>query len=135
MADLDEKIEKYCELKEQEKKVSKDIKSLNAEIKEYLLGTDDKKQNVGEWEVHLQHKTNEDIDEAKLLSVIKTWWEREHDGEACPYITKVEVADMEELERGIYNKRIPEEVLMLIDKCRIKKETDNLIYSKVKKGD
>ena len=135
MADLDEKIEKYCELKEQEKKVSKDIKILNAEIKEYLLGTDDKKQNVGDWEVHLQHKTNEDIDEEKLLSVIKAWWEREHEGEACPYIAKVEVADMDELERGIYNKRIPDEVLMLIDKCRIKKETDNLIYSKVKKGD
>lgn len=130
---ISEKISEYCEKKEEEKTLSKAIKMLGAEIKEFLLGSGKPSEVVGDWQVQIQHKVTESIDEEKLLRVLKRHWAEKHGDSSCPFVAQVEVVDMEELESAIYKGEIPEDVLMQIDGCRIKKETDALVYSKKKK--
>lgn len=127
---VEEQIKAYCEKKEEEKVVSKEIKSLGADIKKHLLETDDKKQQVDGWVVQLQHKVVEDLDEEKLVSyILRHWGDRDI---PCPYITYIPIINMEALESAIYNKEIPEEILQAIDSCRVKKESDALVYKRVK---
>ena len=128
----EEKIAMYCEKKEEEKALGKEIKSLGTAIKDFLFDTTDKIKQVGSWKVQLQHKVTETVDEVKLLAVLKEFWAEKNGSMQCPYVKTIEVVDMEALESALYKDEIPQDVLMKIDGCRVKKETDALVYSKVK---
>ena len=128
----EEQIKLYCEKKEEEKALGKEIKSLGTAVKDFLIGSTDKVKQVGSWKVQLQHKVTEAIDEDKLLTVIKGFWAEKNGSMKCPFIRTVEVIDMEALEGALYRGEIPEDVLLKIDGCRVKKETDALVYSKNK---
>ena len=128
---VEEQIKVYCEKKEEEKIASKEIKSLGADIKKHLLETDDKKQQANGWVVILQHKVVEDIDEEKLIGYILQY-KNEHPDVVIPYLDYVPIVNMEKLESAIYNKEVPEDIIKAIDNCRVKKESDALVYKKVK---
>lgn len=132
---LEDKMKIYCEKKEEEKILKKDIGNLSSEIKEYLKKQDGNNAVVGKWRVELQHKVVEDLDEAKLVNAIQKYWEENNIDGDCPYIQYVPIINMEELERRIYNEEVPENILNMINSCRIKKETVALVYKKNKEGD
>ena len=129
----EEQIIAYCEKKEEEKALSKTIKKLNSDIKAFLGNLKDKKTQVGDWQVELRHKVTEDIDELKLLTVVKGFWSEKNGSMECPFVKRIEVVDMDALEGAIYRNEIPKEVLLEIDGCRVKKENDSLVYKKAKK--
>lgn len=131
--EISEKITKYCENKEAEKVLSKETKVLGSEIKKYLMENPNAEVQSGVWKVELQHRISEDFDEAKVLMAIKAFWVINHGDEKCPFVKAVEYVDMEALEGALYKGEIPEDVIMQIDSCRVKKESDALVYSK-KKG-
>ena len=130
-------VDSYCKSKEEEKQLSKKIKSLGADIKAYLIDKRDNKKGdseiVGEWTVSLQHKVVEDVDMEKLANVLIQYWEKGDSNMPNPFIMYVPTVNMEALEKSIYAKEIPEDVLRQIDSCRIKKENDALVYTKTKK--
>lgn len=129
---IEEQISQYCEKKEESGVLSKELKALSADIKQYLVEHKATAKEVGEWEVRLQTKVTEDFDMTKLICVLKKYWEYEHEGEPCPFVTTVEVIDENALEGALYRDELPQEVIEKIDGCRIKKETTALVYKKVK---
>ena len=131
----EEQITSYCEKKEEEKLLSKSIKQLGETIKGFLIDNKKNDMQAGEWQINLQHKVTESIDEDKLLSVLKGFWVEKNGSIQCPFVSTVEVVNMEALEGAIYRGEIPDEILLKIDGCRIKKETDALTYKRAKKGD
>ena len=133
MVKLSETVKQYCESKEEEKTLKKKLSGLSSEIKEQLNADEETKFEAGDWVVELQNKVSEDIDEAKLVSFIQRYWAEKGKEEECPYIQYVPVINMEALEKDIYNKNIPEDILNAIQSCRITKETQALIYKRAKK--
>lgn len=123
-------VKQYCEVKEEEKLLKGTISKLSEDIKATLAESKDKKEQVGEWEVCLQHKITESLDEEKLINSILQYWEDKDT--TCPYIKYIPVIDMEALEGAVYREELPDEIIESIDKCRIKKESDALVYKKVK---
>lgn len=128
----EEQIKAYCEKKEEEKKLSSEIKKLGAGIKEFLGGLEDGKQVADGWVVRLQPKITEDMDYEKLVYILKEYWESIYGDIPCPYIRQVEVVNEEALESALYKGDIPEDIIDKIDGCRIKKKTVSLVYSRVK---
>ena len=128
----EQEIERYCELKEQEKALSKDIKGLGSDIKEFLMDTDERSQQVGQWIVKLQRKVTEDVDTEKLLGVLIKYWDTVGDGRDNPFLSFVPVVNMEALEKALYMDELPADLITQIDGCRVKKESDALVYSRVK---
>lgn len=74
----------------------------------------------------IQHR--ESINEDKLLDVLQQY--------GVAYDEKIiktkEYVDIDALEKAIYNKSIPKNILMKIDKCRESKEVVTLRISKIK---
>ena len=128
-------VNEYCEKKEEEKTLKKELSALSSDIKTYLTDEKESYSVVGDWRVELQDKVSETLDEEKLISLIQQYWDNMNITTECPYITYVPVIDMEKLENAIYHKEVPEVILEAINKCRIKKASTALIYKKVKKED
>lgn len=128
---LETKIKGYCEAKEQEKSLKKDISALGNEIKEYLTSHDGKAEADG-WTVVLQPRNVESVDEEKMLYVIKSAWTEHNGSMQCPYIRTVEVLDMDALESAIYRGDISDETLLALDGCRTKTTQYALTYKKKK---
>lgn len=128
--DIGEQIKAYCEKKEEEKVLKKEIGALSSDIKTYLSSNEDADGISGEWEVKLQQKIVEDLDVDKLVNILMSEY-----GDKCEYITYAPTINMEALESAIYKGEISEEMLSKIDSCRIKKESVALVYKKRKGGE
>lgn len=131
-------VQQYCEQKEQEKVLKASLKNLNDQIKDELKSRDETGFDFGKYHVKLQTRVKEEVNEEKVLAVLKDFWDSQaggaNKGTQCPYIKRVEVLDMDALENAIYKGDIPDEVLMSLDKCRVKSETVALTY-KIDKED
>lgn len=125
-------IKQYCEIKEEEKEVKKKISALSSDIKSYLNDNKLTEDDNGEWKVQLQHKVSESLDEEKLVGCILQY-KNEHPDDIIAYLDYIPVINMEKLESAIYNNEVPDEIIAYIDKCRVKKESDALVYKRVKK--
>ena len=128
MGKYDEKIRAYCEKKEEEKVMKKEISKLSEEIKDYLANDKDADGESGEWVVSLQNRSDEDLDEDKLISILINEY-----GENSSFISYIPTVNMNELEGAIYRKEVSEDILNKIDGCRIKKSKPALVYKR-KKG-
>lgn len=129
--EIDHKIQNYCEKKEEEKALKKEISRLSDDIKQYLVDSKDDSAVGDEWEVRLQHKVSESMDTEKLIGVLVSYC---GEGKENPYIEYLPSINFDALESAIYSNKIPEDILMKIDSCRIKKETSALVYSKKKES-
>ena len=123
---LDELIPAYYENKQEYNSYEKLIDRDNQIIKELMEKDDINKYVVGNLTATLSIRQNESMDEVKLLQLLK-----EHnltDG----IIKTTEYIDMDELERAMYSGKIPEEVVVEMDKCKIVKETKVLKVTRKK---
>ena len=126
---LEEQVTQYCEQKEQESILSKSNKKLNDEIKRTLIESNQKDATFGKYTVKLESRTSENVDDVKMLAVLKAFWESEHKGEKCPFIATVEVLNPDALEEFMYKTELPESVILDLDKCRTVTTTTALKYS------
>lgn len=135
----EEQIKLYCEQKNEESRLNKSNKQLNESLKQILIEQVKKDKNAtditaGKYSVHLVVKQSEDIDESKMLSVLKDFWQKTKGKEKCPFIGTVEYLDMDALEAFMYKEELPKDVIIALDGCRIKKESTSLTY-KIAKGE
>lgn len=135
----EEQIKLYCEQKNEESRLNKSNKQLNEALKQILIEQVKKDKNAtditaGKYSVHLVVKQSEDIDEFKMLSVLKDFWQKTKGEEKCPFIGTVEYLDMDALEAFMYKEELPKDVIIALDGCRIKKESTSLTY-KIAKGE
>lgn len=127
-----ERIDLYCDSKEAEKTLNKDIKALNDKIKQEMRDGNLKEVQTDKYVVTLESRTKDDIDPALMLMVLKKYWDSEHKGEPCPFIRTIEVLDEDELEKFMYATKLPAETVSALDKCRTTTVTQALTYKKVK---
>lgn len=135
----EEQIKLYCEQKNEESRLNKSNKQLNESLKQILIEQVKKDKNAtditaGKYSIHLVVKQSEDIDESKMLSVLKDFWQKTKGEEKCPFIGTVEYLDMDALEAFMYKEELPKDVIIALDGCRIKKESTSLTY-KIAKGE
>lgn len=135
----EEQVKLYCEQKTEESRLNKSNKQLNATLKQILIEQVAKDKNAtditaGKYTVHLVIKQTEDIDEVKMLSILKDFWKSTKGEEKCPFIGTVEYIDMDALESFMYKEELPKEVILALDGCRTKKE-DMAITYKIAKGE
>lgn len=135
---LEEQITQYCEQKQEESILKKSIETLNKSIKEALSNSTKEiksgKQGVraGKYEVKLQIKQNTNVDEGKMLEIIKRFWHSTHGSQQCPFIRTVEVIDSDALEGAIYREELPKEVAVELGKCIKRSEIKALVYKEIK---
>jgi P2-related tail formation protein len=129
-----EKINLYCDSKEAEKTLNKDIKALNDKIKQEMINGNAKEVCTDKYIVTLETRTKDEIDPLKLLIVLKKYWQKDHPNEPCPFIKQVEIIDEDALEGFIYrnSEALPESLIEDINKCRTKTVTNALTYKKIK---
>lgn len=125
----DEDFATYCEKKEEEKVLKKSISALGTSIKQFFTENKTTNKQVGKWKVELQHRVSEDVNEAKMLDILQDFWEKEHPDKKCPFVQTVCILNMDALEGALYRGEIPEDVMTQLNACRIRKETDALVYS------
>lgn len=118
-------VKSYIENKELADRYKKLCDAENKELKEELT-----KEGLTEysWEgytVKLSTAVTESMDEAKALE-----WAHEHD--LTGVIKTKEVLDYEALEGMIYRGEIPSDVMLELNRCRLRKETTQLRISKKK---
>lgn len=127
-----ERIDLYCDSKEAEKTLNKDIKALNDKIKQEMRDGNMTEMQTDKYIVTLESRTKDDVDPALMLMVLKKYWDNEHKGEPCPFIRTIEVLDEDELEKFMYSTKLPAETVSALDKCRTTTVTQALTYKKVK---
>lgn len=130
----EEQVKTYCQKKGEEKVLKEAITSLGEAIKNELVNNKETDAKFGKYSVHLETRTTESIDENKLLDVLETDWVKHNgeDSELPPYIKVTRYVDMDALESAIYKGEIPQETILELDKCRIKKESTALTYKVTK---
>lgn len=130
----EEQIKNYCEKKDEEKILKKTINSLGESIKNELISNKETDAEFGRYSIHLETRTTENIDEQKLLDTLESDWIRRNgeNAELPSYIKVARYVDMNALESAIYKGEIPQETVLELDKCRVKKETVALTYKVAK---
>ena len=128
----EEQITQYCEWKEDEKSLNKDIKKLTETIKQAMIDANKKEVHTDKYIINLEIRTTDNIDPMLALMVLKRYWDKEHKGENCPFIRTIEVLDEDALEKFMYSTKLPEDTLSALDKCRTKTVTKALTYKKIK---
>ena len=91
-------------------------------------------RNISSWqtddlEVTYRVDVSKTLNETKLLDILKADWVANHGKAKCPWIKKVEVVDMEELEKALYDNQVD---ARLVESCKEEKRTPKL-FVKVKK--
>lgn len=130
----EEQVKDYCQKKDEEKVLKKAISSLGEVIKNELINSKETDAKFDKYTVHLETRTTESVDDAKLLNVLESDWIKRNgeDSDLPPYIKVARYVDMDALESAIYNGEISKETLLAIDGCRIKKESVALTYKVAK---
>ena len=123
---LSKMIPAYGRIKAQMSEDKKAADKLNERIKSSMREEAITEKEVDGYIASYAVRVSESYNEDTLIDVIK-----KHDNlKSC--LKKKLYVDMEELEKLIYNNKIPKKVLLEMDKCRIKKETEVLTVTKVK---
>ena len=130
----EEQIELYCQEKVKESIITKHLKELGGTLKQEMLNKGVRELSAGRFSVQLEIRTEQGIDETKMLGVLKDYWEKTHSGEGCPFIRTVEVIDEDALEAFLYNTQLPEDMILSLDACKTSKVTQAIKY-KIAKGD
>ena len=123
---LEELIPQYASNKAEMEDYKKICDKENAQIKEMMLadGLDEKEAGGYIAKRIVQHR--ETMNEAKLLEIAHQC--------GIPEIVKTkEYIDFDALESAIYNNRIPQDILLEMDKAKEVKEVVTLKVSKIKK--
>lgn len=75
-----------------------------------------------------KHNVNED----KVLEIVKKWWAKKNGSMECPYIKTREYLDNDALQDAIYNGEIDKQTLLKIRECDEVKKEERLTVSKAK---
>lgn len=124
-------ISQYGEEKAIMDKAKKTCDKLNKQIKEAMIGMIDEEGKaevvVGKkWLASYSLRKSYNMNEDKLIQFLKDT------GYGRGIIKKKEYIDEEALEKAIYNKKIPEELIAEMDKCRELKETPYLTVKQIR---
>lgn len=133
MAKLDTLVSSFGEHDAQAKELKKICDSEKTEIKDIMSKGDMKEYSAGGYTVKYSISHRENLNEGKMLEILKKDWQSKYGNEPCPYIKTAEYVDMDELEAVLYANELSDDVLADLDKCREVTEIVKLTCSKEKK--
>ena len=127
---LKELIDRYGNLKSEIDSYKKQVDEDNAEIKRIMLESNCEKETGTDYKATCKIITTESFNDAKLLAKLKSIWSETHGSMTNPFIKRIEVVDMEEVEKAIYSGEIDPKDLA---DCKDIKTQTRLTVSKIKK--
>ena len=131
-AELKQYVEDYGEKKAVYDKEKKVIDGLNSSIKEIMLKYGQDACESGDFTATCTVSESDDMNEERLLHVLKNVLWADKGSMHCPFIKLVEQVDFDALEKAIYQGELTEEQLLEINKCRETKQRVTLRISKKK---
>lgn len=135
LVELDDLIPQYGEHKSSLDEMDKTCKKENARIKEIMKFYNKDTAEANGWKITYSTSTRSDMDEDKLLDILRKDWTSHNGSMQCPYIKTKEYVDMDALENAIYNGDLSKEVLLEIKTCEKSKTVETLRIARTKKED
>lgn len=129
MSELKKLIDRYGNMKAEMDSYKKQVDADNAEIKKIMTEAGDEKAEGDEFKVTCKVIEIEKFNDAKLLAKLKSLWAEQNGKKKNPFIKKIEVVDMEELENAIYSGEIDPKQLA---ECKDINTQTRLTVSKIK---
>lgn len=127
---LKELIDRYGNLKSEMDSYKKQVDADNAEIKSIMTSLGSENAEGDSYKVTCKVIESEKFNEAKLLAKVKSLWSEHHGSMTNPYIQRIEVVNMEELEQAIYSGEIDPKQLA---DCKETSTQTRLTVSKIKR--
>ena len=116
----------------EEKELKKICDDEKSKIKEIMKSNAIDRASGGGFNVTYSTSTSESMDNAKAMSILKSYWKEEHGDEPCPYIKTIEVLDERTVESALYNKSLPDKTLAALSGCITTKVIETLRCSRAK---
>ena len=130
----EEQVKVYCKQMDEEKALHKSNEKLKTALKKWLTDAGRNIHKEGKYQIVLQTRVTESVDEEKMLNILKAYWTKIGKGKPCPFVATKEFVDMDALEQYIYKGKLPKYLLLELDGCRVRKESQALTY-KTGEGD
>lgn len=124
----EEQVKLYCKQMDEEKALHKSNEKLKSILKKWLTDAGEPRHKFGKYQIALQTRVTENVDEEKMLGVLKAYWDKMGKGKPCPFVKTQEFVDMDALESYIYRGKLPKYLLLELDGCRVRKESQALTY-------
>ena len=118
------------QLKELKAKVDDDNKAIKGICKQLFAGS--AKTTIGDWSVDYKVVDKHNVNEAKMLEIIKKWWSEKNGSMHCPYIRIEYHIDNDAIEEGIYRGEFDKETLLALQACDTIKAEERLTVCKMK---
>lgn len=104
----------------------------NKEIKSICKALSVDTMEVDGWKMNYSVVTKHNVNEAKMLEIVKHWWAEKNGSKHCPYIRVEEHIDNEAIQDAIYNGEFDKETLLALRACDTEKPEEKLRISSVK---
>lgn len=109
------------------------IEDDNKEIKAICRQLALDKAEVNGWEMTYRVDSKHNIDEDKMLSILKAYWSKKNGSMECPFIKTREYIDQEALQDAIFNGEITDQkVLLELKACDTLVPQEKLFVKKAK---
>lgn len=104
----------------------------NKEIKAICKQLSIDKMEVDGWKMNYSTTIKHDVNETKMLEIIKKWWSEKNGSMHCPYIRVEYHIDNDAIEDAIYKGEFDKEILLALKACDTEKPQERLVVSKSK---
>ncbi len=128
--DFKELVDRYYKNKSIADDYAKLAKPDNEAIKKEMVRRKINNWDKDELAVTYRVDVSKTLNEKRVLDALKEDWVAKHGKAKCPWIKKVEVVDMEELEKAMYDNQVDAK---LVESCKEEKQTPKL-FVKLKKS-
>lgn len=130
---LDNLIPEYGANKAEADRLKAVMADDNAEIKNICSQLGLEKLEVDGWEMTYRVDSKHNIDEDKMLSILKAYWSKKNGSMECPFIKTREYIDQEALQDAIFNGEIADQkVLLELKACDTLVPQEKLFVKKAK---
>lgn len=132
MSKFDDLVAHYGEVDTKIKSLKKELDSDKVTIKNEMSKENLSSYSAGGYTVTYSIRNDVEVDEVKMLQILKKDWANRYGSAECPYIRTVEVIDMDKLEAVLYANELPQDVVKQLDSCQVKKPVEVLKCKKDK---
>lgn len=130
---LDDLIPVYGSNKTEADRLKAVIEDDNKEIKAICKQLALDKAEIDGWEMTYRVDQKHNIDEDKMLAILKSYWTKKNGSMECPFIKTKEYIDQEALQNAIFNGDIADKkVLMELKACDTLIAQEKLFVKKAK---
>lgn len=129
---LDELVDSFSRHDREIKAIKKVYEEEKGQLKQYFAKTDDSEYSYGGYTVKYSTYETEKVNEEIMLGILKEYWNSTGSTESCPFIKTKEYVDTDELERWLYAEKIPQDIVIDLNKAITTTTVEKITCTKTK---